>query len=585
MADEFELRYVVQRSGKTGGEQVLEEPPRTAISWLGQIVSRETVEQIAMAIILAFLFRAFLAEAFIIPTGSMAPTLMGRHVDLACPQCGHRFEGGASGEEPQDPRQQPRSVIASFCNNCRYLYPLDPAGEAVHRSYSGDRILVSKLAYGFREPKRWDVIVFKFPDDAKENYIKRLIGLPNELITIFGGDIYTGKSEQTLADIARKPPAKIKEMLQLVHDTKQAPAALYQAGFPLRWQPQSANWKSSSDGKSFVLANATKETSWLHYQHILPSPADWKAVTEKKSLEQRVRSPRLITDFYAYNAHVDHPTQDVFNGSFRPGWDNSVIGEVTGSFWVGDLAVAADIELAGSQGDVVLELIEAGRHHTCRVDVSSGVATLQIDRGEIAFEQGATVATGQTSLQGAGRYRLRLANVDNRLVFWVNDKVVKFDTQTDYHVPPREEIPKYSSNDPGDLAPARVGVANAPLTVHRLQVMRDVYYIATDVNSPMQEYDPAVTQYNIFQAFSRPELWETSQVFRGRRAIHFKLEEDQFFPMGDNSPQSYDGRSWIGGNFVERRLLIGKALAVFWPHTLRRPVPFFPNFRRMRWIR
>ena len=38
---------------------------------------RETIESIVVAFILAFLFRAFVAEAFVIPTGSMAPTLMG----------------------------------------------------------------------------------------------------------------------------------------------------------------------------------------------------------------------------------------------------------------------------------------------------------------------------------------------------------------------------------------------------------------------------------------------------------------------------------------------------------------------------
>ena len=44
--------------------------------------TRETVESIALAVILAFLFRAFVAEAFVIPTGSMAPTLMGQHKDV-----------------------------------------------------------------------------------------------------------------------------------------------------------------------------------------------------------------------------------------------------------------------------------------------------------------------------------------------------------------------------------------------------------------------------------------------------------------------------------------------------------------------
>ena len=45
-------------------------------------------------------------------------------------------------------------------------------------SFNGDRILVDKLVYDFAEPRRWDVVVFKYPEDGKTNYIKRLVGLP-----------------------------------------------------------------------------------------------------------------------------------------------------------------------------------------------------------------------------------------------------------------------------------------------------------------------------------------------------------------------------------------------------------------------
>jgi signal peptidase I len=49
---------------------------------------RDTVESIWIAIVLAFLLRAFLVEAFVIPTGSMAPRLMGVHRRLRCQSCG-----------------------------------------------------------------------------------------------------------------------------------------------------------------------------------------------------------------------------------------------------------------------------------------------------------------------------------------------------------------------------------------------------------------------------------------------------------------------------------------------------------------
>ena len=43
-------------------------------------------------------------------------------------------------------------------------------------------------------------------------------------------------------------------------------------------------------------------------------------------------------------------------------------------------------------------------------------------------------------------------------------------------------------------------------------------------------------------------------------------EKDRFFVLGDNSAQSSDGRLWVGEWWVERELLIGKALFIYWPH-------------------
>src|SRR6478609_9248597 len=53
---------------------------------------KETVESILVAFILAFIFRAFIVEAFVIPTGSMAPTLLGAHMRYRCTDCGYRWD-------------------------------------------------------------------------------------------------------------------------------------------------------------------------------------------------------------------------------------------------------------------------------------------------------------------------------------------------------------------------------------------------------------------------------------------------------------------------------------------------------------
>ena len=193
------------------------EPGRPSTGRRGDVVrnplaaGRETVESIVVAFTLALLFRAFEAEAFVIPTGSMAPTLMGRHKDLACSSCGAEFRVGASQEwdEAAGRIRPDRIVPEARCFNCGHEMPLavrpgqpDPR----YPSFNGDRILVDKFAYDFTEPRRWDVVVFKYPEDAKTNYIKRLVGLPGETLFVAGGDIWTSRDDAAPV-IARKPPA------------------------------------------------------------------------------------------------------------------------------------------------------------------------------------------------------------------------------------------------------------------------------------------------------------------------------------------------------------------------------------------
>src|SRR4051794_17128728 len=181
---------------------------------------RETVESIVIAFVMAFLFRTFEAEAFVIPTGSMAPTLMGRHKDVVCPKWGYRYQVSASEEESEDPQHRTSDCIAGKCPMCQYVLPMRPdlpqgvpesrqANIPMQRSYNGDRILVNKYIYSFSDPNRWDVVVFKFPGDAKVNYIKRLVGLPGEKLRITQGDVFIGKenaSEEKDYEIARKSP-------------------------------------------------------------------------------------------------------------------------------------------------------------------------------------------------------------------------------------------------------------------------------------------------------------------------------------------------------------------------------------------
>src|SRR4030042_32001 len=76
---------------------------------------KETLESIVVAFILAFVFRAFIVEAFIIPTGSMAVTLYGEKLTNTCSTCGYEYALGVASPIKSD---YARGSIKLHCPNC-----------------------------------------------------------------------------------------------------------------------------------------------------------------------------------------------------------------------------------------------------------------------------------------------------------------------------------------------------------------------------------------------------------------------------------------------------------------------------------
>lgn len=70
-----------------------------------------------------------------------------------------------------------------------------PSGSMRDTIWEGDRLFGFRLAYKFSEPKRGDIIIFKFPDDETQNYVKRVIGLPNDIVQIKNGCVYINGEE------------------------------------------------------------------------------------------------------------------------------------------------------------------------------------------------------------------------------------------------------------------------------------------------------------------------------------------------------------------------------------------------------
>ena len=94
-------------------------------------VWREYAEALIIAVLLALTIRTFVVQAFVIPSGSMLPTLR-----------------------------------------------------------IGDYVLVNKFVYLFRPIRRGDILVFKFPQDEARDFIKRVVGLPGETLEIRGRQVF-----------------------------------------------------------------------------------------------------------------------------------------------------------------------------------------------------------------------------------------------------------------------------------------------------------------------------------------------------------------------------------------------------------
>jgi signal peptidase I len=505
---------------------------------------RETIESIVIAFVLAFLFRTFEAEAFVIPTGSMAPTLMGQHKDVECTACKFPYRVNASSEE----QQRPEIVRSSVCPNCGFRMPVDNL-----LSFKGDRLLVSKFPYELADPKRWDVVVFKFPGKAKNNYIKRLVGLPNETVVITHGDIYTGANPLLAGgktEIQRKPPDKVRAMLQVVYDNDYVLNDWIKAGWPASWTAadgkSAGDWTASEDHKSFSVDKKEGGRAWLRYRHIAPSPDVWPHIWQDFEAGQltendlQLARPRGVQDLYAYNNGI-------------PQRSSSGIPS-----WVGDLAVECELKAEGKNGVVILQLVKGGRHFECRLDLATGAAELSIP-GLNSFQP-----KSQKAFEASQNHRVMFANVDEQLLLWIDDKLVAFDAETTY-----SSLNNYVETVE-DGSPVGIAVEGTSARVEHLRVLRDIYY--TDV---------------------------------GRARGPLPLDEDQFLMLGDNSPQSLDSRLWESENaqgnpeyYVHRDLLIGKAIYIYWPHACvpewaahvdawggQIGIPFYPNFWRMGLVR
>jgi signal peptidase I len=513
---------------------------------------------------LVFLIKGWVAEAFVVPTGAMAETVLGYHKTVSCPQCGHTSMVNASLEaDPQGER--PKIVVTGCtCPNCRFEIDL-MSGGAKPLLETGDRLLALKLGYGTLA--RHQLLIFDYPEPVpgggKLQYVKRLVGLPGETIGLHRGKLYVSSQltypenataaadelrrnmytdderalEQLQRDvrlpeadkgrkftIVRKGPQQILALSRLVYDNDNQAKDLVAAKLPPRWSADDG-WKPDNlaEPRVFEAAGKAPVDSWLRYRHLLPN----EERTEVK--------PSLITDFLGYNSWKPNPATPQPN-------------------WASDLILECDIQVDGSgdNGKIQLEISKGTDRFQASFDLNSGDCTLvriETDRGET------NLATRPTALKASGKYHVRFANVDERLTLWVNDDL-PFDDGVPYDPAPRAGPTRKNDLD----GPVGIGVHGGPsVRVSHLRLYRDTYY--TVMGAAADVYLPA-------GAWSDPKEWGPLLDNKAFKTMY--VHPGHYLVLGDNSPESSDSRYW---GLVPERLIMGPV-----------PLAYYP-LSRARWFR
>jgi signal peptidase I len=596
---------------------------------------REIVETVVFVVVLVLLLKSFAAEAFVIPTGSMAETLYGYQKWVKCPKCQFEFPVNCSSEvEDKVP------VRGCVCPNCRFkiaftyaestnLFEIQddalvfsgsskesqsfqvdsdtkmtldgqeiqllnkireakrvrvicqvgdnharwvegitkgsfPENEDLYdpSCNSGDRVLVAKYLGDTHllDFERFDVVVFKFPEEPQhnyeaKNYIKRLIALPGETIGIYHGDLYVAtaiaypskpldeeaglpqrrqmhrnfseavkllenpppEGVETSFRILRKSPAKVLAMRRIVYDNNHPARDLVEQNFPPRWAaekdgPDAAEdfrnkrnraadnsaWKPDEANGFQHPTRPGGEIDWLRYRHLLRA----------SNANPGNPEPERITDFIGYNERQDQN-------------------------WVGDLVLEFNLDVKANEGDLILELSKGEDRFQARWQLASGLCTL-VRHGKDGKDE--ELKKERTSLQKPGTYKVRFANVDERLIVWL-DNSLPFGDGVAYDPPPNRGDEDKNRNN---LEPASIGVRGGGVQIRDLVLWRDTYY-----TNP----DGTMTLY---------------------------VQPGHYLCLGDNSPQSSDSRSWgptrnrhqddAKGGLVPEELMLGRALMVYWPY-------------------
>ncbi len=501
---------------------------------------RENLQSIAVAVLIALLIRQFLIEAFKIPTGSMAPTLLGEHKDVWCPNCGWYFALEKSHQRAYCPNCEYDIDAGSFCPHDRSPLRTSPLGwlswmgvyprsvwcprsdfrhnDAYNREiHGGNRLLVNKVTYDLWDPQRWDVMVFLYP-----------------LVTIhcYGcgqvtDDVRWKKGLKCPAcnhTVHKEGPAEfslrfLKNTVRFLTFQYMDPPEVEEKNFIKRVIGLPGEKVEIRNGDIFINGKIARKPPKV--QDVLWYPYFDSTYVEKLSplkgaqlWETPDSSWKIAPNRFEVNAPRKRNESSLLR--FRREIDEryGYTGGAKGRYAVGDIRISFDVRLIEDRG-AVETLIRAGRNDFrlhLPSDSAKGKAT--ISRSGVILDSDETLA-----IQQGKKYHIEFYNVDASVGFSLNGRRIFC----------REYEPRPDHEDLLAETGVSFGATDARAVFTNVRIYRDVYYI------PMGA---------------------------GPYAVGDQLEKNEYYVLGDNSPNSKDSRVW---GSVPAENNIGKAFVVFWP--------------------